>query len=301
MNGVINVCKEEDFTSFDVVAKLKGILHTRKIGHTGTLDPMATGVLPVCVGNATGLVSLLTEKDKTYKAGLKLGISTDTLDITGQILSEKADEALNVTKEEFLLAALKYAGTYDQLPPMYSALKVNGKKLYEYAREGKEVERKKRTVIIHGIDTLEFNNTNALIRVYCSKGTYIRSLIDDIGNELECGAVMTSLVREKSGDFDIKDSYTLNEIEELVLKGDHSFLIPVDKILSGYDALYLKSDYQKLLSNGNRLPIDAFNNSITPGDEKLYRVYDACGDFAAVYKYSVQKEAFITEKMFKRY
>ncbi|MCR5388587.1 MAG: tRNA pseudouridine(55) synthase TruB [Lachnospiraceae bacterium] len=301
MNGVINICKEEGFTSFDVVAKLKGILHTRKIGHTGTLDPMATGVLPVCVGNATGLVALLTEKDKTYKAGIKLGITTDTLDITGEVLYENPECAVKVTEDSFKNAALKYTGAYDQLPPMYSALKVNGKKLYEYAREGKEVERKPRSVKIHSIDTLEFYNTEAVIRVSCSKGTYIRSLIDDIGRELNCGAVMTSLVREKSGDFELKDAYTLSEIEELVKKDDFSFLIPVDKILNGYEALYLKADHQKLISNGNRLPADSFNNSITPVDGALYRIYDAEGNFAAVYKYSDEKQSFVTEKMFKRY
>ncbi len=301
MNGVINICKEQGFTSFDVVAKLKGILHTKKIGHTGTLDPMATGVLPVCVGNATGLVSLLTEKDKRYKAGIEFGLTTDTLDITGDVLSEDSEAASKITKEDLLSAASRYTGTYDQLPPMYSALKVNGKKLYEYAREGKTVDRKKRRVNIQSIDILDYYNANALIRIDCSKGTYIRSLIDDIGNELKCGAVMTSLVREKSGDFDIKDSFTLKEIEEMVLKDDYSFLIPVDKIISEYEALYLNAEYQKLLSNGNRLIKDSFNNCIIPVDGKLYRVYDAKGDFAAVYKYSEEKKCFVTEKMFKRY
>ena len=190
IHGIINVYKEKGFTSHDVVAKLRGIVGQKKIGHTGTLDPDATGVLPVCLGKATKLCDLLTDKDKTYEAVMLLGMTTDTQDITGRILEEKSTETLTADKVREVIES--FIGDYDQIPPMYSALKVNGKKLYELAREGKVVERKARPVKILDIRIIEMDLPRVRMEVSCSKGTYIRTLCHDIGQKLGCGGPMKS-------------------------------------------------------------------------------------------------------------
>ena len=195
IHGIINVYKEKGFTSHDVVAKLRGIVGQKKIGHTGTLDPDATGVLPVCLGKATKLCDLLTDKNKTYEAVLLLGKTTDTQDITGEVLEEKSTEAL--TEEKVREAIEGFIGDYEQIPPMYSALKVNGKKLYELAREGKVIERKARLVKILDIQILEIDLPKVRMEVSCSKGTYIRTLCHDIGEKLGCGGCMESLIRTR--------------------------------------------------------------------------------------------------------
>lgn len=195
IHGIINVYKEKGFTSHDVVAKLRGIVGQKKIGHTGTLDPDATGVLPVCLGKATKLCDLLTDKNKTYEAVLLLGKTTDTQDITGEVLEEKSTEAL--TEEKVREAIEGFIGDYEQIPPMYSALKVNGKKLYELAREGKVIERKARPVKILDIQILEIDLPKVRMEVSCSKGTYIRTLCHDIGEKLGCGGCMESLIPYK--------------------------------------------------------------------------------------------------------
>ena len=221
MNGVLNVYKEQGFTSHDVVAKLRGILKTKKIGHTGTLDPDAVGVLPVCIGKATKLCDLITDWGKTYEAVMLLGTTTDTLDISGKIV---AQSEVNVSEVDVLKACNEFIGEYEQIPPMYSALKHNGQKLYELARKGIEIERKPRTV---HINTLRVNDINlsdkqktVTITVDCSKGTYIRSLCDDIGKKLGCGACMMKLTRTRVGEFMLDDTLTLNQISALVLKGE---------------------------------------------------------------------------------
>ena len=194
--GIIVIHKEKGFTSHDVVAKLRGILHMKKIGHTGTLDPDATGVLPVALGKGTKLVDLLTDKEKTYEAVLHLGIDTDTQDMSGTVLEERP---VNVTEEEVRKVLKSFVGEQLQVPPMYSALKVNGKKLYELAREGKTVERKARPVCFYEIEPLEFHLPLVKIRVTCSKGTYIRTLCHDIGEKLGCGGCMEELLRSRVG------------------------------------------------------------------------------------------------------
>ena len=215
MDGVLNIRKEKGYTSFDVVAKLRGILHMKKIGHTGTLDPEAEGVLPVVLGKATKLVDLLTEKQKTYEALLHLGLETDTQDMTGTVLEEKPVE---VTEEDVEAVIREFVGEYQQIPPMYSALKVDGKKLYELAREGKTVERKARTVHFYEIDIKEINLPYVRFSVTCSKGTYIRTLCHDIGQKLGCGGCMEELLRTRSGNFVWEDSMTLAQVEEAVKK-----------------------------------------------------------------------------------
>ena len=210
IHGIINVYKEKGFTSHDVVAKLRGIVGQKKIGHTGTLDPDATGVLPVCLGKATKLCDLLTDKDKTYEAVMLLGMTTDTQDVTGRILEERSTETLTADKVREVIRS--FIGDYDQIPPMYSALKVNGKKLYELAREGKVVERKARPVKILDIRIIEMDLPRVRMEVSCSKGTYIRTLCHDIGEQLGCGGCMESLIRTRVSVFQIKDAKTLEEI-----------------------------------------------------------------------------------------
>jgi tRNA pseudouridine55 synthase len=198
VNGIINIYKEKGFTSFDVVAKMRGIAHQKKIGHTGTLDPDAEGVLPVCLGKATKVCDLLTEKDKEYEAVLLLGTTTDTQDITGTVL-RTAD--VNVSEEAVREAVLSFVGSYAQIPPMYSALKVDGKKLCDLARTGVTVERKARTVEIYRIEILSVDIPRVRFRVHCSKGTYIRTLCQDIGEQLGCGGCMESLLRIRVAQF----------------------------------------------------------------------------------------------------
>ena len=231
MNGIINVYKEKGYTSHDVVAVLRKIAGQKKIGHTGTLDPDATGVLPVCLGRATKLCDLLTDRDKTYEAVLLLGKTTDTQDISGAILKEQPTDHLNEAEVTKVIESFK--GTYDQIPPMYSALKVNGKKLYELAREGKTVERKSRKVTIYQIHIKEIQLPRVRMEVTCSKGTYIRTLCHDIGNLLGTGGCMEELTRTKVGRFELKDSLKLEELRDLAQNGRlEDALIPLDQMFS---------------------------------------------------------------------
>ena len=217
MNGVLNVYKEKGYTSHDVVAKLRGILKQKKIGHTGTLDPDAQGVLPICLGRATKLCALLTDKKKTYETVLHLGIETDTQDISGQV---KCRLPVEVSPQEVEECIMSFQGDQMQIPPMYSALKVDGKKLYELAREGKEIERKPRPVTFYKIEILSMELPFVTIRVTCSKGTYIRTLCHDIGEKLGCKGCMESLLRTRVDRFSIENSLKLSQIEELVNQGE---------------------------------------------------------------------------------
>ena len=281
-NGIINIYKEQGYTSFDVVAKLRGILKMRKIGHTGTLDPDATGVLPVVLGSATKLVDMLTDKKKEYIATLRLGITTDTLDITGTVLSENTPD---VSEGEVRDAILSFIGPQLQTPPMYSAIKVNGRKLYELAREGIEIERQKRSIAIFDIEILDMSLPDIRLRVECSKGTYIRSLCADIGDRLSCGAVMTSLMRTKSGDFAIDRAYTLREVEEAAAGGRvEEMITPVDYCFMDYAGVTVAGDIDKAVRNGNMIRKADIAGEMTEGDRSFVRIYDAEGNFLAVYE-----------------
>lgn len=294
MNGIINLYKEPDFTSFDVVAKLRGILKQKKIGHTGTLDPAATGVLPVCLGNATKLCDMLTDRTKEYRAVLLCGITTDTLDTTGTILTQSD---VNVSEEDIRKAVQKYTGTYEQIPPMYSALKVDGKRLYELAREGKEVERKGRTVTIFECEIEKIELPRITLRVSCSKGTYIRSLCDDIGRELGCGGAMEKLVRTRSGRFSIDQAYTISEIEKFRDEGKlEEIILPVEEALSEYKKVSVKPEYKKLVDNGNPLPSEAFLE--TP--DSTVRVYNCEGEFFALYTLREEEGRYYPDKVFPK-
>ncbi len=289
INGIINVYKEAGFTSHDVVAKLRGILKQKKIGHTGTLDPDATGVLPVCLGKATKLCDMLTDKDKTYEAVLLLGTTTDTEDTSGTVLTTKD---VTSTKEEIVEAVLSFIGEYDQVPPMYSALKVNGKKLYELAREGIVIERKARRIHIHNIEIRDINmeTHEVTMSVSCSKGTYIRTLCSDIGEKLGCGGCMKHLIRTKVSRFDIEDSVTLSQIEQLRDEGklaDH--IVSIDDMFASYEALIIKEEFSKLIYNGNIFYEKHVERKIPPSfhengmDSRNVRVYDSENNFIGVF------------------
>ena len=307
MNGILNVYKEPGFTSHDVVAKLRGICKQKKIGHTGTLDPEASGVLPVCLGNATKLCDLLTDKDKEYRAVLLLGVETDTQDTTGQILAEKE---VNAGEEDVRSAILSFVGPYDQIPPMYSALKVNGQKLCDLARKGQVVERKSRRIMIHSIEIEDISLPRVTMRVACSRGTYIRTLCHDIGQKLGCGGAMERLERTRSGNFKAEDAYRLSELEAFAKEGSlEEKLLPVECVFEQLDAYQVRGDGQKLLENGNWLYADlvipykkektaAACERGTFAPEQQLRIYDTDGQFTGIYAWKQEEKRLKPVKMF---
>lgn len=293
MDGVLVVRKEKGFTSHDVVAKLRGILHMKKIGHTGTLDPDAEGVLPVVLGKATRLVELLTEKQKTYEALLHLGIETDTQDMTGKVLGELP---VTVSEEQVTEAVNSFLGEQQQIPPMYSALKVDGRKLYELAREGKTVERKPRTVHFYEIRILELRLPLARLSVTCSKGTYIRTLCHDIGQKLGCGGCMEELLRTRSGQFTLEDSLTLEEIRELMEKSTLTeHLTGIQEILGEYPAVHGTEEAERLLRNGNPVGEALVSESHKEG---WVRMYTGENTFIGIYMWHPASETYRPVKMF---
>ncbi|MBE5927629.1 MAG: tRNA pseudouridine(55) synthase TruB [Lachnospiraceae bacterium] len=285
INGIINVYKEKGYTSHDVVAKLRGILKQKKIGHTGTLDPDAEGVLPVCLGKGTKLCDMFTDKDKTYKAVMHLGIVTDTQDSSGNILEEKEISFLNenTVKEKIL----SFIGEYNQIPPMYSALKVNGKKLYELARQGIEVERKARKVFIYDIKIDKIELPYVTMTVDCSKGTYIRTLCHDIGQALDVGACMEHLIRTNVSVFNIEESLKLCEIERLRDNGElDNYIKKVDEVFENLLRITMKPEADKLVYNGNPFTKrDISNADKNFSKDESYRVYDSKGVFIGIYGY----------------
>ena len=327
MDGIINVYKEKGFTSHDVVAKLRGILRMKKIGHTGTLDPAAEGVLPVCLGKGTRLCDMMTDKTKTYRAVLLLGQETDTQDTTGVV---QAEYPVHVTEEEVRKAIVSFLGDYMQIPPMYSALKVNGKKLYELARQGKEVERQARPVQILDIQIESIDLPRATFFVTCSKGTYIRTLCHDIGRKLSCGGCMESLLRTRVDRFELKDSLTLSQIEKLRDEGRlEEAVVPVEGVFLRLPALVTKpGDGDKLVHNGNPFPAElaeaedcdlsvefgaGSNCAAEPAGRSEtecglaasvadrfdgVRVYDSEHHFIGIYRYSEEKRRYQPQKIF---
>ena len=264
MEGIIVVNKPKGITSFDVIRKLKKILKTKKIGHTGTLDPLATGVMLMCVGKVTKLASDLEAKDKVYIADFDIGYATDTYDIEGKKIAENIIE---VSKENLEQSIKKFIGNIKQVPPMYSAIKIDGSKLYHLARKGIEVERPERDVTIEYIDLLDFKDNKAKIETKVSKGCYIRSLIFDIGQDLGTYATMTALQRKQVGDYSLEDSYSLEQIEEMVLNNDFKFLKTVEEIFS-YDKYSLQTEKEFILyKNGNTVKV---KENL---ENKKYRIY----------------------------
>ncbi|MBR3833312.1 MAG: tRNA pseudouridine(55) synthase TruB [Lachnospiraceae bacterium] len=301
IDGIINVYKEAGYTSFDVVAKLRGILKQKKIGHTGTLDPMAEGVLIVCLGKGTKLVDMITSGTKEYEASMRLGITTDTEDITGQILSETVLDS-GLTHDKVIQVINSFVGKYNQIPPMYSAIKKDGKKLYEYARSGVQIEREPRPVEIFSIDDISVQLPNISFKVNCSKGTYIRSLCRDIGDKLQCGGTLTGLTRSEVHGFWLKDSLKLSDIERL--RDDNKlmdYVLPVDSLLKQYSACSIKDEHSKLLYNGNKLYGNQliFNDASNPNGQlsEIIRVYHN-DEFIALYQYNNAENNYKPYKMF---
>ena len=311
-NGLINVYKEAGYTSSDVVARLRGILKMRKIGHTGTLDPDAVGVLVVCLGNGTKLCDMLTDHDKEYIAVCRLGVTTDTQDMSGRVIRELP---VNVKRSQLHEAVQRFVGEYDQIPPMYSAIKIGGKKLYELARQGKEVERKPRRINIQAITVLDDSHLEDehifTMEVKCSKGTYIRTLCNDIGEALGCGAAMEHLTRTAVGSFHLDTALTLDQIEQKRDEGTLDDIIAsTESLFRDLDYAIVKDSFRKMLENGNGFKATDLVSE-APEDEqdfvepeKLYadgtrvRVYSEDGTFFGIYKCDERTGTFRVEKFF---
>lgn len=268
MTGIILLDKPNNMTSFSAVNRVRRLLSVKKAGHTGTLDPMATGVLPIALSNCTRFIDLLPVHDKVYIATAKLGITTDTLDSTGTVLSESE---VNVTREKLESVLEKYTGEIEQIPPMYSAISKDGKRLYELARQGIEIEREARKITIYSLSLGSFDGDCFSISVECSAGTYIRSLIDDIGKDLGCGAIMTDLRRTSANGFSINNCVTLEELEKAVNDGTaDKYITPIEKCFDTYCEIVVTEGQAKRFSNGGELSRDRLKDNISDG---IYRVY----------------------------
>ena len=308
VNGIINVYKEKGYTSHDVVAKLRGIFRQKKIGHTGTLDPDAEGVLPVCLGKATRVCDLLADKDKVYDAVLRLGIVTDTQDMTGQVQSEREAAC---TQEEIEETIRGFVGDYWQTPPMYSALKVNGKKLCDLARAGVEVERKPRQVTLYSIQIEEVSLPRVRMRVHCSKGTYIRTLCHDIGQALGCGGCMESLVRTQVANFMLQEAHRIAEIEAWVKRAREQaiqtelhredllgLVANTDSVFTQYPEVSVKEEFSRLLYNGNPLLEEWAKGWKAEYRDLAVRVYDSRQAFIGIYHWEEKIQKIKPVKIF---
>ena len=289
LNGVINVYKEKGYTSHDVVAIVRKTLNIKKVGHTGTLDPDAEGVLPVCIGQATKLADYIMAERKSYTAEITFGAETTTQDASGDIIKE-----YEYTFDENRLREVidTFKGEQTQVPPMYSAIKINGKKLYEIAREGREIERKARKITVYDIRIAEINPPNkAIIEIDCSKGTYIRSLCSDIGNKLGWGAFMSSLTRTASGKFKLNGAVKLDELKNAAERGEaEKFIIPPDDVLSGYKRVTVSEKADKYLYNGGKIYGGYLKYDKKPSDNEIVLGYDASGRLVGIYLYKFDEE-----------
>ena len=281
MNGVILIRKEKDFTSFDVVAVVRKLTGQKKVGHTGTLDPNATGVLPVLLGTATKAQDIIPCHDKKYRADFRFGIATDTLDIWGEVIEQRPS---NVTADEIEKTLRCFRGEIEQLPPMYSAVSVGGKRLYQYAREGKEVERRPRRVTIYSLELLSFDEStqSGTLDIYCSNGTYIRTIIDDLAHALGTVGVMTDLVRYEACGYPLDECMTLDELRQRIDSGDTSFLHSVESIFMTYDEVVVSDKQAHRFVNGNPLDIVRTPLRDRAEDKKIFRVKDRQGAFLSL-------------------
>lgn len=270
MNGILLIDKAEGWTSSDVVIKLKGVLRERRVGHSGTLDPMATGLLAVFVGRATRAVEFAEAHDKRYTAGLRLGVTTDTQDVTGSVL--RSCQA-NVAEDELKAVLTRFTGELEQIPPMYSAIKINGQKLYDIARRGGEVERRPRHITVSGISVVGRSGNDFVLDISCSKGTYIRTLCNDIGDALGCGGCMSSLRRTAAGDFSVSQAYTIDEVVAAAAAGEAGkLLLPTDSMFAALPRCTAGAQDERRIKNGNEIKTPA----LADGD---YRVYSDSGEF----------------------
>ncbi len=296
MTGVIAVNKGQEFTSFDVVAIMRGILKEKKIGHTGTLDPMATGVLPILVGRATKACDLLPDTDKTYITSFRIGSKTNTGDIWGETI--KTSDAIP-TKEEIEGALNDFRGKILQLPPMYSAVSVNGQRLYDLARKGIEVEREKREVYISELELVDYNQGEGELKISCSKGTYIRTLIEDISESIGALATMSGLVRTYACGFEIENSYTLEQLRHARDEGKLEEIVkPVDTLFYDFDKVEVSEAQAKRFLNGGTLDINRIKGIIDKKGKKVYRIYEK-GDFLGLAKLDISVESLKFIKHFK--
>lgn len=299
MNGIMNIYKEPGYTSFDVVARLRGILKQKKIGHTGTLDPDAEGVLVVCLGSATKLCEMLTDKDKEYTATLLLGVTTDTEDTSGRALSKT-----EVTCTEALVrdVIMSFVGKQQQVPPMYSAIKQDGKRLYELAHAGISVDRPPRPIEIYHIEILEVQLPRVRFKVQCSKGTYIRSLCRDIGERLCCGGCMEHLLRNRVSRFTVESAHTLSEVEQMKEQGMlFDVIAPIDSLFPDFGKLICKPQSDRFLYNGNPLSLHAFSDSLHTerlDDGTRFFIYDSNRQLKGMYEYRHARGLLMPYKMF---
>lgn len=298
MNGIICINKATDYTSFDVVAIVRGMTKTKRVGHSGTLDPLATGVLPIFIGNATKACDMMPDDLKSYVAGFELGKKTDTLDITGTII--KTVES-NVVKEQILEVIPKFTGEIEQIPPMYSAVKVNGQRLYDIARKGGEVERKPRKATIFELKLTKFDQTTQTgeLEITCSKGTYVRTIIDDIGENLGVCGVMTSLIRTRANGFSLEECYTLEQAQELIQKGEfEEKLLPIEKVFWELPYINLNPHQSRMFKNGVKLDLNRVRYKAS--EKGLYQVYDNEKNFLAIAQTDLNKMELVIHKMFVR-
>lgn len=294
MNGILCVYKEKNYTSFDVVAVMRRICGIKKIGHGGTLDPMATGVLPIFLGKATRAIDICADSTKAYRAEFKLGITTDTQDITGQVLNERD---VNISKDQLKDIIDDFRGKISQIPPMYSAVKVNGKRLYDLARKGIEVERKPRFAEIFSLETLEFDGVCGKIEIHCSKGTYVRTIIHDIGEKLGCGAVMTGLERIKSSGFTLDEAKPLSFYKELSYVEIEKRLISVERVFEGFSKVFLDEKQSQMFKNGVRLDLNRIDFDFNNSNENDYSIYYE-REFLGLACANIEEESLIIKKLF---
>jgi tRNA pseudouridine55 synthase len=295
LDGILNIDKPSAMTSYGVVAVVKRLSGERRVGHAGTLDPAATGVLPVCLGQATRIVAFLTAANKTYRAGIELGIATDTFDASGEITHRGDPSSINLDKFRSALAAFR--GTIRQTPPMYSALKHRGQPLYKFARAGISIERPSRKVTVHRIKLISWQPPVATLEIECGKGTYIRSLAHDLGQALGCGAYLKSLVRTRCGIFDIRDAISLSKLEEAFHRGDwQRFLYPIDSVLQHFEVVVVDDAAMMAMRNGQSITIEG--NRAVENDNLYRRAYSRDGSFLAVLRYIPDSALWHPDKVF---
>lgn len=300
LNGIICINKPQEFTSFDVIAKMRGIMRVKRLGHAGTLDPMATGVLPVFVGRATKACDILPDRDKVYTAGFKLGLISDTQDIFGKITEERSAEG--ITEDMIRDTLQKFRGDIMQIPPMYSAVMINGQRLYDLARQGIVVEREPREVTIFSLELIAYNaeGKSGTLEISCSKGTYIRTLINDIGESLGCGGIMTELVRTRACGFGPEDCVTLEDLQSLANEGisAEKYLFPIEKVFGYLRPVRLNAHQERLYRGGVRLDIDKMKGAFKGSHDDKYRVYGEDGAFIGTAAVDYETREFKVDKNF---